>query len=82
MGLLIARYCTGKRSESLLSSLLEALLVLPCLCDVPLGSGNNSSEKVRQYTTFDSMVFTVKYPWMGIYSLSYILSDEVAEIAI
>lgn len=40
-GLLIARSSIGNRSKSLLLLLLEAFLAVPCLCDVPLGTGNN-----------------------------------------
>lgn len=80
-GLLIARSSIDNRSKSLLLLLPEALLAVPYLCDVPLRSGNNFEEGVRQYTTFDSIIFSVKYPWMGISSLSCILLDEVALIA-
>jgi hypothetical protein len=59
----------------------RSMVLPPCLCSRRWGRGSSSWENVRQYTTFDATVFSVKYPWMGISSLSCVLLDEVAAAA-
>jgi hypothetical protein len=59
----------------------DSLETMPCLWGVPLASSSRSLENVRHYTTFNLIVFSVKYPRMEISSLSWILLVEVAVVA-